>query len=230
VSDQPNPFVIALDGPAASGKSTVGLTAAQQLGFRYLDTGILYRAITLHVLQTLGTAEDDRAVGELAERTKLTVREASVNDGRSVDVLVDGQDVSAEMKRPEVDRNVSAVAANPRVRAVLRNAQRSAIAAPGTILAGRDIGTVIAPDAHLKIWLTASAEERARRRSSQTGESYDEVLAAMIERDRKDSSRATAPMVAADDAIVLDSSALTEAEVLDRILALTRERQVAVKA
>ena len=220
-----NAFVLALDGPAASGKSTVGLAAAQQLGFMYLDTGLLYRALTWLALRHECDLTDAEAVSALAEATELSVRPASVDDGRQVDVLANGEDVSNELKRPEVDGNVSKVSAYPRVRQVLRAAQRDAIASPGTILAGRDIGTVVVPEADLKVWMTASAEERARRRSDQTGEPFESVLAAMVARDKQDSTRATAPMVAAEDAVLVDTTGYEESEVVERLVALVRERQ-----
>ncbi len=218
------PFVVALDGPAASGKSTVGLGVAGRLGFFYFDTGVLYRALTWVLLQRGVDVTDAEAVAGLARSVRFDVRRPSLPDGRQADILADGQDVTWDIRRPEVDANVSVVSAYPAVRQAMRQPQRDAILAPGTVLAGRDIGTVIAPDADLKVWLNASPEERALRRSRQTGEPYDEVLAGMVERDRFDSSRAVAPMRKADDAVVVETDGLSSDEVVDRIAALAVER------
>jgi cytidylate kinase len=218
------PFVVALDGPAASGKSTVGLESARRLGFFYLDTGLLYRAITLAALRAGVDPADPQAMADLARRTRLDVRPPTCEDGRQVDLLLDGDDVTWAVREPEVDANVSAASAHAEVRDVLRQAQRGAIRAPGTILAGRDIGTVIAPEAPLTIWLTASAEERARRRSTQTGEEYEEVLASMIARDRRDGTRTVAPMQKASDAVEINSDHLSPDEVIAQIVLLAHER------
>jgi cytidylate kinase len=142
-------------------------------------------------------------------------------------VLADDEDITVYLRRPEVDANVSAVSAHVGVREALRAAQRAAIHPPGTILAGRDIGTVIVPDAPLKIWLSASTDERARRRAQQLGEPYEEVLPRMVERDRFDGSRAVAPMARAPDAIEINTDGLTPDEVIERIVHLARERMVA---
>jgi cytidylate kinase len=209
------PFVIALDGPAASGKSTVGAGAARALGFSYLDTGLLYRALTWAALRDGVDISDGRALAELAQRVTLAVSPRS-------EVLVDGQDVTAEIRRPEVDAAVSAVSAHERVREVLRSVQRAAVRPPGTILAGRDIGTVILPDAPLKIWLVASPEQRAARRARETGQSPAGVLEQVLERDRFDSSRTAAPMRRAPDAIEIDTDTLAPDEVIERVVALAR--------
>ncbi len=216
--------MLALDGPAASGKSTVGLSAAERLGFFYFDTGVLYRALTWIVLQHGLDVNGGGAVAELARSVCFEVRRPSVADGRQADVLADGQDVTWDIRRPEVDANVSVVSAYPAVRDAMRGPQRDAILAPGTILAGRDIGTVIAPDANLKVWLHASAEERARRRSEQTGEPYEQVLAKMIARDRIDSSRAVAPARPAADAVLVETDGVPAEQVVNRIVGLAEER------
>lgn len=220
----PRPFVIALDGPAASGKSTVGLGAGQRLGFFYFDTGVLYRALTWLALQQGVPVGDGAALAALARAFAVTVGPATVQDGRQVDVVADGQDLSLQVRAPAVDRNVSPVSAHAAVRGALVTAQRAAIRPPGTILAGRDIGTVIVPDAPLKIWLEASLAERARRRASQTGADARAVLAQMQERDHIDGTRAVAPMVAAEDAIVVQTDSLAVEEVIERIVQLAEAR------
>jgi cytidylate kinase len=211
-----NAFVVALDGPAASGKSTVAAGAARALGFSYLDTGLLYRALTRAALRAGVDVANGDALARLARRLALEV-------GPRSEVLVDGRDVSDELHGPAVDAAVSAVSAHAAVREALGPVQRAAVRPPGTILAGRDIGTVIVPDAPLKIWLAASPEQRAARRARQTGQSPAEVLEQMRERDRLDSSRAVAPMLRAPDAIEVDTDALTLDEVVGRVVALVRE-------
>lgn len=218
------PFVIALDGPAASGKSTVGQRLAERLGFFYFDTGVLYRAVTWLALARGVAPHDAAALARLASGARLEVGPPSAPDGRQLDVWADGEDVSQAIRTPQVDAHVSAVSAHAAVRAALRAHQRAAIRPPGTILAGRDIGTVIVPDAPLKIWLTAGPQERARRRAAQTGERVEDVLAAMRARDRFDGTRAVAPMARAADAVELDTDRLATDAVVDRLEALVRER------
>ena len=185
------PFVIALDGPAAAGKSSVGLGAARQLGFSYFDTGLLYRVLTWLALEHGIDAQDATALTRLVE------------DGLGIDVdsvgrvLKDGADVTPPSASASGRRRVSIVSAHASVREAMRPAQRALIRAPGLVMAGRDIGTVIVPEAALKIWLSASVEERARRRAAQTGEAYSAVLEAMRRRDELDASRAVAPMTRA---------------------------------
>jgi cytidylate kinase len=218
------PFVIALDGPAASGKTTVAAGAAARLGFFAFDTGVLYRALTWLALHAGVDPKDEAALVELARTWQVQVGPASRNDGRQADVRLNGQDVSTAIRAPQVDVNVSVVSAFPAVRTALRATQRSAVQPPGTILVGRDIGTVIVPDAPLKIWLAASPEQRARRRADQTGAPYAEVLGQMRARDRIDESRAVAPMRPADDAVVIDTDALSADQVVERVVALAEER------
>ena len=163
------PIVLAIDGPAGAGKSTVAERLAGELGFFYFDTGVLYRAVALRAL-ALGIApEDEQALARLVDGIDIQVRPASVLDGRQIDVILEGRDVSHEIRTPAVDAIVSRVAASPAVRDGLIDLQRRQIQGAGTILAGRDIGTVVCPDADLKIYLTASSGERARRRLRQVG-------------------------------------------------------------
>jgi CMP/dCMP kinase len=211
------PFVIALDGPAASGKSSVGLGVAQRLGLRYFDTGLLYRVLTwLAVEQALDVTD--------GHRLAALVPEMAVEIGPTGSVLRHGVDITDQLHQPTVDAAVSAVAAQPAVREAILPAQRALIQPPGLVMAGRDIGTVIAPEAPLKVWLNASVEERARRRAAQTGAEYETVLAGMRGRDGYDASRATAPMTPAADAVEIDTQSLDPRAVIDRIVELAAAR------
>jgi cytidylate kinase len=233
--DSPWASIIAIDGPAASGKSTVGYLLARRLNYLYFDTGVMYRAVTLAALQQHVDLQDQKAVGELARRLRIEVRAPSPTqeDGRQATVLLDGTDVTWAIRATEVDQNVSVVAANPQVRTALSTQQRrighqygSGLGdKPGVVMVGRDIGTIVLPDAPLKIFLDAPVEERARRRHSELlarGKDvpFEQVLADMRRRDRLDSERAVAPLRVADDAIVLDTTGLSIDEVVDRIYAL----------
>jgi cytidylate kinase len=211
------PFVIALDGPAASGKSSVGLGAARRLGLRYFDTGLLYRALTWLALARGADLTDSSALTALVADLHVEVDLV----GR---VARDGLDITDDLQTPNVDSSVSVVSAHAGVREALRPVQRALIRPPGVVMAGRDIGTVIVPDAPLKIWLNASVEERARRRSAQTGEAFDQVLAGMRRRDKLDASREVAPMSKAADAVVLDTDDLSPERVIARIVTLAVQR------
>ena len=211
------PFVIALDGPAASGKSTVGLGVAHASGLRYFDTGLLYRALTWLALQH----EQDLANADALVRL---IGELGVEVDALGQVWRAHRDITPLLHRPEVDLSVSTVAAHPSVRRELVPLQRSLVRPPGLVMAGRDIGTVIVPEAPLKIWLNASAEERARRRAEQTGEDYDEVLHGMRRRDHLDASREVAPMARAADAVDVETDRVGPEQVIARIVELARER------
>ena len=219
------PTIIAMDGPAASGKSTIGKRLADALGYLFFDTGVMYRAITWLALQRGLDMCDEVAITNLAESMPIDVRPPSQADGRACDVVVEGQDITWETRRPEVDANVSVVSAYPGVRRALSVQQRRIGQRGRVVMVGRDIGTVVLPEADLKIYLDASAEERARRRYDEIiarGEvaDYDEILAKVIERDRIDSTRDVAPLRAADDAVIVDSDHLNADEVFQQILAL----------
>jgi len=223
----PPPSIIAIDGPAASGKSTIGLRLAHSLGYLFFDTGVMYRAITWLALQRGIDIRDEAAVTALAEETQIEVAPASQPDGRACDVLVGGEDITWQTRTRKVDENVSIVAAYAGVRRALSEQQRRIGQRGKIVMVGRDIGTVVLPDADLKIYLDATAEQRARRRydeiTARGGHpNYDEILKRVIERDRIDSTRHVAPLKAAEDAVVLDSDQLSADEVFERVLALVR--------
>lgn len=217
--------VIAIDGPAASGKSTIGRLLAEELGYIYLDTGVMYRAVTWAALDRHIPIEDEEAVAGLARTLRIDVLRPTVEDGRQCTVLVDGQDVTWDIRRPEVDHGVSPVSAYAGVRAALTEEQRRMGREGRIVMVGRDIGTVVLPKADLKIYLDATLEERAGRRYREIlarGEPavLAEVLAAVRRRDEIDSSRSLAPLQPADDSVVVDTTFLSVEQVLERVLAL----------
>jgi cytidylate kinase len=216
------PSIIAIDGPAASGKSTLGRRLADSLGYLFFDTGVMYRAVTWIALQRGLNLGDEAAVTGLAEKIQIDVAPASKDDGRVCDVIVEGKDITWETRRPEVDANVSVVSAYRGVRSAMSKQQRRIGQRGRVVMVGRDIGTVVLPEADLKIYLDASAQQRARRRSDEIkvrgGESdYKDILANMIERDRIDSTRDVAPLRAADDAVVIDSDSMSADEVFEKV-------------
>jgi cytidylate kinase len=221
------PSIIAIDGPAASGKSTIGLRLANSLDYLFFDTGVMYRAITWLALERGADIRDESAVTTLAELAQIEVAPASKNDGRACDVLVNGRDITWESRSRRVDENVSIVAAYPGVRKALSQQQRRIGQRGRIVMVGRDIGTVVLPEADLKIYLDASAKERARRRYDEIlarggRADYEAILRRVVERDRIDSTRDVAPLRAAEDAVVLDSDQLNEDEVFERVLALVK--------
>lgn len=222
-SNIPKRFTIALDGPAASGKSTVAALVAKRLGAVVFDTGILYRALTLAALEDQIGVEDEPALSALAAGLEVIVQPPRVNDGRKLDVLFRNRDVTWELRSPEVDRILSQISALPEVRRALLLPQRRIGSSGRVIMVGRDIGTVVMPDADLKIYLEASPEERARRRYLETLESdnaqvYDQVLEALMQRDRLDSERAASPLKPAADAIVINSDDIPAEGVANKIV------------
>ncbi|MCZ2127754.1 MAG: (d)CMP kinase [Anaerolineales bacterium] len=221
------PSIIALDGPAASGKSTVGRKLADALGYLFFDTGVMYRAVTWIALDEKINVNDEVAVTRIVQTTDIDIRPPSQNDGRACDLLVGERDITWDVRSSAVDANVSAVSAYVGVRAALTEQQRRIGLRGKVVMVGRDIGTVVLPEADLKIYMDASAEERARRRYKETvargaEADYDEILKKMIERDRIDSTRAVAPLRPADDALILDTDSLTEEQVFSRILEFCR--------
>lgn len=222
-----SPSTIAIDGPAASGKSTIGLRLAHTLDYTFFDTGVMYRAVAWLALQRGLDLSNESAVTKLAEEVDFDIRSASKEDGRTSDVLADGGDITWEIRRPEVDANVSVVSAYPGVRRALSAQQRRIGLRGKIVMVGRDIGTVVLPEADLKIYLDASAEERARRRYKEIiarneQADYDEILSRVRARDQIDSTRAVAPLKPADDAIILDSDKLSADEVFKRALELCK--------
>ena len=211
-------FVVALDGPAGAGKSTVARAVAARLGVEYLDTGAMYRAVTFAVLRRGVSVTDTVEVARLATVIDLDISTTSV--------VVDGVDATAAIRGREVTDAVSAVAANQAVRTVLVDRQRAWVAARGGgVVEGRDIATVVFPDAALKLFVTASPRVRAERRVAETGGDVAEVEASIIERDRRDSTRDSSPLLLADDAIELDTSDLDIDEVVAEVVRLAEERR-----
>jgi cytidylate kinase len=210
-------WVVAVDGPSGSGKSTVSRRLAEALGASYLDTGAMYRAATLAVLRAGVDPADAATVTKVVHETELT----SGTDPAAPTITLDGQRVDTEIRGPEVTAAVSAVSAVPAVRELIISQQRTIIAAAGSIVVeGRDIGTVVAPDADLKVFLTASASARAQRRSTEQAADLAATAEALARRDHLDSTRATNPLVQAPDAVVLDSTELGIDEVVHRLLEL----------
>jgi cytidylate kinase len=221
------PSIIAIDGPAASGKSTIGLRLANALGYLFFDTGVMYRAITWLAMERGIDVRDEAAVTALAEETQIDVAPASKSDGRVCDVLVDGRDITWETRTRQVDENVSVVSAYRGVRAALSRQQRRIGQRGAIVMVGRDIGTVVLPQADLKIYLDATAEERARRRYEEIvarggKPDYGEILKRVVERDRIDSTRDVAPLRAADDAVIVNSNELDADQVFEQVLALVK--------
>ena len=221
------PSIIALDGPAASGKSTLGRILADSLGYLFFDTGIMYRAITWIALQRNLDLRDESVITELAKKAQIDIRPPSQADGRPCDVILGERDVTWEMRNGEVDANVSVVSAYAGVRQALSEQQRRIGMRGRVVMVGRDIGTVVLPQADLKIYLDASAEERAKRRFDEIiarGEKadYDEILRKVIERDRIDSTRAVAPLRPAEDAIIIDSDKMNAKQVFARFMELCK--------
>ncbi|WP_229402834.1 (d)CMP kinase [Micromonospora okii] len=216
--------VVAVDGPSGSGKSTVSRRLAAGLGARYLDTGAMYRAVTWAVLRSGVDLTDAASVGKVAAEVDLSIG----TDPQGYGVSVDGVTVDSDIRGPEVTGAVSAVAAVPSVRALLVARQRELIVKAGRIVVeGRDIGSVVAPDADLKVYLTASEAARAQRRSAEDAADVAATAADLARRDRLDSTRKADPLQQADDAVVLDTTELGIDEVVDRLRALLTERGVA---
>jgi len=219
------PQVIAIDGPAAAGKSTVGQALARRLGYRYLDTGAMYRAVTWAALERGIPIDDEAAITKLAESITIDIAPPTRDDGRQYTVYVDGEDVTWALRRAEVDAAVSKVAAYPGVRRALVARQRRLAGRGQVVVVGRDIGTVVLPQADLKLYLDASVEERARRRYRERlerGEAadYAQILHDMQRRDRLDSSRETAPLRPAEDAVIVNTDGLDAQQVVEKVLEL----------
>ncbi|TMB67090.1 MAG: (d)CMP kinase [Chloroflexi bacterium] len=217
--------VIAVDGSAASGKSTIGRRLAEKLGYPFLDTGLMYRAVTLASRERGVDTNDDTALTRLAEFIRMEVGPAAPHSGETCSISIDGKDVTSQLRRPDVEDAVSLVSRVPGVREALVRQQREIAGRQAMVMAGRDIGTVVLPDADLKVYLDASIGERARRRHaefSNRGRTVTEliVLEDLRRRDQIDSERPISPLRAADDAIVIETDGLSQDEVLTRVIQL----------
>ncbi len=226
-------FILALDGPAGAGKSVVAARVARRLGWPLIDTGAIYRTVTLVAMRARLDLADESSVGTLARQLRVTIGQP-VGTDLEYSVVCDGEDVTTQLFTEDIDRRVSVVAAHPTVREAVLPLQRNA-ASGDSVVVGRDIGTVVFPDAKLKIYLDASPEIRAERRRRQMLDrgvelSYEQVLEDVRRRDGVDSNRATAPLRVAEDAVVLDTDPLGIDEVVDRLVALVAERTSAIGA
>jgi cytidylate kinase len=221
------PSTIAIDGPAGSGKSTLGVLLAETLDYLYFDTGVVYRAVTLAALEKGLEIGDEASVGQLAQEVKIDVRPPSVDDGRDNDVMLDGEDVTWAIRSKDVNAHVSPVSTYAAVRDAMTAQQRRIAQENRVVMVGRDIGTVVVPDADLKIYLDASLEVRAHRRYTEMldrGEAaeFDAVLQSLQNRDIIDSSREIAPLKPAKDAVVIDSDDMGIQDVLELSLKLVK--------
>ena len=218
------PFIVAIDGPSGAGKGTIARAIARRLGFHHIDTGAMYRALAWKALHESIDLSNEAGVSALAERAAF-----DVTDGR---VRIDDHDIAAAIRTPQMDAAASVVARQPSVRRVLVDRQRALANLGGIVMEGRDIGTVVFPAADVKIYLDASPEERARRRATDPAHAsgkgtaaIQEVATALAERDRLDSTRATAPLAVARDAVVIDTTTLTIEEAVERVMELIRLRR-----
>ena len=212
-------MVIAIDGPAGAGKSTVARALAERLGFTYLDSGAMYRSVALATLRAGADPDDPDAVTAIARDLDL-----SIAPGR---VAIGSEDVSTAIRTPEVTAAASRVSVHPGVRTAMVDRQRTLVAAGAWVAEGRDIGTVVCPESPLKVHLTASEDERARRRSAETGEDPEAVLAAQRDRDARDRGREHGALELAADAVELDTTGLDVAAVVEAIAAIARDRGLA---
>lgn len=224
------PETIAIDGPAASGKSTIGALVAEKLGYVWLDTGIMYRAVACESLETGVAIEDEKAVTLLAEGLDVDVVQASVEDGRQFDVLINGKDRTWEIRSNEVNGSVSEVSVYPGVRVAMTDLQRKIASRGHIVVLGRDIGTVVLPDADLKIYLDASIEVRAQRRLLEElarGNQLDleKTIEMLRHRDVIDSTREHAPLKAAEDAILVNTDHLNIEQVVAKIMEIISDWQ-----
>ena len=225
-------LTIAIDGPAGAGKSTVAQKVAKHLGYVYIDTGAMYRSITWKALHEGVDFADHEAIAEVARHTTIALIPPADLTGKQ-HVLVDGQDVTAEIRLPEVSQRVSGVASIPAVREVLTAQQQAMGASGGVVMDGRDIGTVVFPTAEAKIYLTASTTERARRRWAELMSQgihvpFDELERDILARDVADSNRAVAPLRVAEDAVMVDSDERTPDTVVEMILAIVEDKRQAL--
>ncbi|HKD90511.1 MAG TPA: (d)CMP kinase [Terriglobales bacterium] len=219
-------LVVAIDGPAGAGKSTIAAQLAQKLGYLNLETGAMYRALALKALQDGVALDDSAALADLARRSQIELIPTAENNR----VLLDGEDVSSRIRQPDVTSAASRVSVHPAVREWMVARQRELGAAGGVIMEGRDIGTVVFPDAEVKVFLDATPNVRTERRVAQhqqkTGlaAAREAIAAELQERDRRDATRAASPLIAAKDAVIIDSSGLSIDEVVARIESLIRQK------
>ena len=215
------PLIIAIDGPSGAGKGTVARTIATELGYRHVDSGAMYRAVAWKALRAEVPLDDESSLARLAERSRIEITSASV--------AIDGDDVTRAIRTPEIDRAAAAVARLPKVREVLVERQRRLGAEGGTVMEGRDIGTVVFPNADVKIYLDAAPEERARRRAHDPAHSAGsaavaDVVDALAARDEIDRTRAASPLYAAADAIVIDTTGKSVTDVVDDVMRVIRRK------
>jgi cytidylate kinase len=220
----PDPLIIAIDGPSGAGKSTLGRMLARELNLLYIDTGSMYRAVALAVMESSVNSNDDVAVGSLAGRVEIDLR----GDPDSIQVMLEGRDVTEAIRSEEVTHMSSIVSTIPQVRRAMVERQRE-MGKRGAVLNGRDIGTVVFPDADIKFFLTAVPQERAERRfaedrAADSNASFAETFAEMTERDKRDSTRVDSPLKTADEAIVIDSTGLSITEVFDKMMDIVLEK------
>jgi CMP/dCMP kinase len=218
------PLIIAIDGPSGAGKSTLGRMLARELGLLYIDTGSMYRAVALAVIEATINEADDVAVGSLAERVDIDLK----GDPDSLRVMLEGSDVTERIRDDDVTNISSIISTISAVRHAMVRRQRE-LGERGAVMNGRDIGTVVFPNADVKFFLTAALDERAQRRLSEEREhnpaaTYEQTLADITERDRRDTTRTDSPLVAADDAIVIDSTGMPIEEVFEKMMVIVRER------
>lgn len=218
------PLIIAIDGPSGAGKSTLGRMLARDLSLLYIDTGSMYRAVALAVIEATINETDDVAVGSLAERIEIDLK----GDPDSLRVILEGSDVTERIRDDDVTNISSIISTIPAVRRAMVRRQRE-LGERGAVMNGRDIGTIVFPDADVKFFLTAALPERAQRRLAEEREhnptaTYEQTLADITERDRRDTTRADSPLVVADDAIVIDSTGMQIEEVFEKMMIIVRER------
>ena len=221
------PLIIAIDGPSGSGKSTLGRMLARELGLLYIDTGSMYRAVALAVIESTVNESDDVAVGSLAERIDIALG----GNPDSLRVSLNGQDVTERVRAEEVTHVSSIVSTIPAVRRAMVRRQRE-LGKRGAVMNGRDIGTVVFPDADVKFYLDANIRERAERRLAEEreinpGATYEQTLADITERDRRDTTREDSPLIAAEDAIIVDSTGMAIDDVFAKMMMIVRERTAA---
>jgi cytidylate kinase len=219
-----HPLIIAIDGPSGSGKSTLGRMLARELGLLYIDTGSMYRAVALAVIESAVNEKDDVAVGSLAERIDIDLG----GDPDSLRVLLNGKDVTDRVRAEDVTHVSSIVSTIPAVRRALVRRQRE-LGKRGAVMNGRDIGTVVFPDADVKFYLDADIRERAERRLAEEREvnpaaTYEQTLSDITERDRRDTTRADSPLIAAEDAIIVDSTGMAIDDVFAKMMTIVQER------